>query len=83
MLFEQHFCVRIYVRKGEGRMMELLKRTELFRGMDEKVLREAILPAGQIREYGREQCLIAPRQRTDEIGIVVSGRLHILHLIGS
>lgn len=61
-------------------MMELLKRTELFRGMDEKVLREAILPAGQIREYRREQCLIAPRQRTDEIGIVVAGRLHILHL---
>lgn len=61
-------------------MLELLKRAFLFRGIPEEILREEILPGGQIREYGREQCLIVPRQRVDEIGIVVSGRLHILHL---
>lgn len=60
--------------------MTVLKRAELFRGMTEDCLRRSILPHGQVREMAQGQYLIAPQQRVDQLGILLTGRVHIMHL---
>lgn len=61
-------------------VLAVLKRCELFRGMTEDNLGRSILPHGQLREIAQGQYLIAPQQKVDQLGILLSGKIHILHL---
>lgn len=60
--------------------LKTLQKTELFRDLPEEVLRSDILPRGQLVELNKNRFLIEPQQRVDDFGIVVAGRLHIMHM---
>ena len=57
-----------------------LKQSELFADIPEEIIARDILPHGYFQEYQRGQFLIAPQQRVDRFGIVISGKVHILHI---
>jgi len=58
----------------------ILKNTELFAGLPEEVIRREILPHRQLQEYAKGQYLIEPRQQVNRFGILLSGRVHIMHI---
>lgn len=59
--------------------MAKLKKTELFADVPETVL-PALIALGRVQEYARGQFLIVPRQQVAKIGILLSGKLRLLHL---
>lgn len=61
-------------------LLKALQKTELFQGLPEDVLESDILPRGQLLELNKNQFLIEPQQRVDQFGIVITGKIHILHL---
>lgn len=61
-------------------MDALLSRTELFRDFPAAVLREDILPHGQLQEVKKDQNIIEPQQQVDSFSILISGKVHIMHL---
>lgn len=60
-------------------MQTLLSKTELFRDFPESVTRE-ILRQGQIHEFAKGQFIIEPQQQVNHFSILISGRVHIMHL---
>lgn len=58
----------------------LLCKTDLFAGIPEERIRQEIVPHGQLQEFNKGQFLIVPRQKIDRFGIVVSGKVHTLHI---
>ena len=58
----------------------LLQKTELFSDIPPQTLQREILPRGQFQDYRKGQFLIVPQQKVDRFGIVVTGRIHILHI---
>lgn len=61
-------------------LVALLKSSQLFRAIPEETLEHDIIPLGHMLEYQKDQFLIMPRQQVNQIGIVVSGKVHILHI---
>lgn len=61
-------------------METILCRTELFRDFPADVLREDILPRGQLLDFSKDANIITPQQAVDHFGILVSGKVHIMHL---
>lgn len=58
----------------------LLAASKLFSGVPEAVLAEEIIPRGSLQEFARDQFLIAPQQRVDRLGFILSGKVQILHI---
>lgn len=61
-------------------MTEFLQKTELFRDFPADVIERDILPNSKITELPKGQYLVEPQHRVDQISIVLSGKIHILHL---
>ena len=61
-------------------MEKTLLKCPLFRDFPEEIIREHILPLGQTCEFARGQYLIEPQQQVDQFSVLLSGRVHILHL---
>lgn len=61
-------------------LISTLKQSKLFANLPTEILEESILPQGHLQEYQKGQFLIMPMQRIEKIGIVIVGRIHILHL---
>ena len=61
-------------------LVAILKQTELFADLPEEILTKAVLPHRQCRDYQKGQFLLEPQQSLDRFGIVLSGKIHILHL---
>lgn len=61
-------------------LLKLLQRTELFRNLPEDILLREALPCGQLQELNPNQFVIEPQQKVDFFSIVVSGKIHIMHL---
>ena len=60
-------------------LIEALKETIIFSDLSEDVIRQDILPHGRIQEHTRGRFLMAPQQRIDQIGVILSGRVHTIH----
>ena len=58
----------------------MLQKSMLFQDIPEEVIRREIVPHGYQQEYQKKQFLIVPQQRVDQLGILLSGRVHIQHL---
>ncbi len=56
-----------------------LQRCDLFEGLPEQAL-NVLLQKGTARTYDRGQVLLAPQERLDQLGVVVSGRIHQMHI---
>ena len=61
-------------------LRNLLERTDLFSGFPDEVLLTDILPHGQLQEYRKGQFLIEPQQCFDRFAVVLSGKIHIMHI---
>ena len=57
-----------------------LQHTELFAGFPEMVLRTEVISCGTLQEYQKGQFLIEPQQKIDRFGVILTGRVHIMHL---
>ena len=61
-------------------LLDNLKKTDLLCGIPEEILVRYLLPYRQVQEYRKEQCLIRPQQKVSRFGIVLSGKIHIMHI---
>ena len=58
----------------------VLKECALCSDLPVEVIRRDILPLGQLREYRRGEHILYPQDRLDRLGIVLSGRVQIVHI---
>lgn len=61
-------------------MLNILKQTELFAGVPDEVLLGEVLPHRQLQEYRKGQFLIVPRQRVNRFAVILTGKVHIMHI---
>lgn len=61
-------------------LLEELKKSELFCGFPEEIITGCILPHRQLQEYGKDICLIRPQQQVSRFGILLSGKVNIMHI---
>ena len=61
-------------------LLEDLKQSELFSDFPDEVLTNYILPHRQILEYKKDICLIRPQQKVSRFGILISGKVNIMHI---
>lgn len=61
-------------------LASLLGKTELFCEIPQETIQREIIPHGYFQEYQKGQFLIVPQQKVNRLGIVVSGKIHILHI---
>lgn len=61
-------------------MTEFLQKTEIFRAFPAEVIERDILPNGKITELPKGQFLFEPQQQVDHISIILSGKIHIMHI---
>ena len=57
-----------------------LKACPLFSSLSPEAIRREILPLGQLRQYTRGTHILSPQDRLDRLGIVMTGRVQILHI---
>lgn len=60
-----------------------LQKNDLFSPLPAAVLREDILPHGHWQTVPKGQAVIVPQQRVDRLSVLLTGRVHILHLFPS
>ena len=58
----------------------LLQQAELFSDLSPDIIQREILPHGHFHEYQKGQFLIESQQKVEKFGIILSGRVHILHI---
>ena len=56
------------------------KNCTLFQGISGCVFQEQIFPCGFLQEYQKGQFLIVPQQRVEHLGLILSGKVQILHI---
>lgn len=61
-------------------LIKELNQTNLFSGFPEPVLTQQVLPHRQLQEYQKGQFLISPQQRVSRFGIVLAGKVQIMHI---
>lgn len=61
-------------------LLRQLSRTELFSGCPPEVLLRYVLPLRQVQEYQKGQFIIEPQQQLDRFAVILSGKVHILHI---
>ena len=61
-------------------LLELLKTTDLFSDLPDEILLREILPHTQLQEYQKGQFLIEPQQQVNRFAVVLSGKIHIMHI---
>lgn len=61
-------------------MWKALKKTELFSDLPDEVILQEVMPCCQLQEYRKGVFLIEQQQKVNRFGIVLSGKIHILHI---
>ena len=61
-------------------LSQFLRNTELLASLSEDCIAQRLIPQGHYQEFQKGQFLIVPQQKVDHIGIVLSGKVHILHI---
>lgn len=61
-------------------MWKALKKTELFSDLPNEVILQEVMPCCQLQEYRKGVFLIEQQQKVNRFGIVLSGKIHILHI---
>ena len=57
-----------------------LKSSFLLRTLPAETIARELLPLGQLREHPRGSHILIPQERMDKLGIVLGGRVQILHI---
>ena len=61
-------------------LAERIRRSELLNCLSLEAVERYILPQGHLQEYQKGQFLIAQQQKVNRLGLILSGRVHIVHL---
>ena len=61
-------------------LTRFLQNTEMFEYFPDIILQREIIPFGYLREYPKGHFLIMPQQKVESFGIILSGKVHILHI---
>ena len=61
-------------------LIACLKGNDLFSDFSEALIRDAVLPHRQMQEYRKGMLVIAPQQRVNRFGIVLAGKIHLMHI---
>lgn len=61
-------------------LLSVLKTTDLFSDLPDEIILREILPHRQLQEYRKGQFLIEPQQRVNNFAVVLSGKIHIMHI---
>lgn len=64
-------------------LVERLKNTTIFSALTEEEIATEILPYGSIRELARGNCLIHFQEESNFFGMILSGKVNILHIYGN
>lgn len=84
MLSKQHFCGILFLSlKKEGihteEILKVLEASALFSGFPQDILQQ-IISYRQLQEYRKGQFLVSPQQELSRFGILLSGKIHIMHI---
>lgn len=60
--------------------ISILRKSELFGGISEETIARSVLPQVQIQTCSKGQFLIAPQQKVECFSVILSGKVHIMHL---
>ncbi|MBQ2829433.1 MAG: Crp/Fnr family transcriptional regulator [Oscillospiraceae bacterium] len=58
----------------------VLQSCSLFSSLAVKTLEDGIFPFARAREFARGSAIFAPGERVDELGVIVHGRVQLLHI---
>ena len=61
-------------------LIQLLKSTDLFLDFPENILEKEILPHKTIQEYQKGRFIIEPQQVINRFAVVISGKIHVIHI---
>ena len=61
-------------------LIACLKGNDLFSDFSEALIRDAVLPHRQMQEYRKGVLVIAPQQKVNRFGIVLAGKIHLMHI---
>ena len=64
-------------------LAEILHRSVLFSGLSGETIEQEILPCGRIQEVPRGGHLIRPQERCDSFGIVLKGKVKLMHFFSN
>ena len=61
-------------------ILNTLKKSEIFTGIPQEVILRDIMPHRQLQVYAKGQYLIEPQQRINRFAVILSGKIHIMHI---
>ena len=61
-------------------IVRILKKSLLFSGLTEATITDEIIPRGVVRELPRDGYLLRHQERCDSFGIVLKGKIKIMHI---
>ena len=64
-------------------LIRMLKESILFSDLSEEIIENAILPQGKLQEIPKGNYLIRFQERFDTFGLVVKGKINLLHIYGN
>lgn len=65
------------------RLIQLFRKTELFDDLSDKAIEEEILPFGKLQEVPKGNHLIRFQEKYESFGIVIKGKINLLHIYGN
>ena len=64
-------------------LIRMMQESILFSDLSEETIEKELLPHGQIRDIPKGNHLISFREKSDYFGVVISGKLNLLHIYGN
>ena len=64
-------------------LVRLLKESDLFSDLPQEVIEKEIIPRGRIQNLPKDNYLICFQDRCDSFGIILEGKLKIMHIYGN
>lgn len=65
------------------RLIRMLRESLLFSDLSEETIKKVILPRGRVQDIPKGNHLISFQERLDFFGVVLSGKINLLHIYGN
>lgn len=66
-----------------NQLVRMLRETPLFSDLSEETIEQEILPCGRIQDIPKGNHLISFQEKVDIFGVVLSGKINLLHIYGN
>lgn len=61
-------------------VLDVLRDCELFGGLSKECISRYILPLGSMQIFSKGQFPILPHQRVEHLSVILSGKIHVMHV---